>query len=296
MRGEVAARAGVHRHVERHRHRERPHRVGLRLLLEGHREHPLVHARLHERRRRRSRSSRRPSRRCARGSAACPRRRATSARNSSGIITPSNRSGALPTTTASMSSKPTFGVGQRAVDRLAAQARRSRRPRAWPGGGSGPRRSRRPAAWPSGPSFHHAHEVLLEGRPAGRVAEHLGRCRRTRPVCAASPMRIRPPVNIGLPDSGAAGRVDRDVVAQAELGAQDQLLVAERRVQLGHLDAVEVGGRARRWPGRGGAGQVAGAHADRVDVRREAGDPGRSLGRPRAPGRRRRARSPRRRR
>ncbi len=31
-----------------------------------------------------------------------------SARNSSGIITPSNRSGALPTTIASMSSKPTF--------------------------------------------------------------------------------------------------------------------------------------------------------------------------------------------
>ena len=59
-------------------------------------------------------------------------------------------------------------------------------------------------------------------------------------------MRIRPPVNIGLPASGAARRVDRDVVAEAELGAQDQLLVAERRVQLGDLDAVEVEPRRRR--------------------------------------------------
>ena len=57
-------------------------------------------------------------------------------------------------------------------------------------------------------------------------------------------MRIRPPVNIGLPVERAARRVDRDVVAEAELGAQDQLLVAERRVQLGDLDAVEVDGRA----------------------------------------------------
>ena len=45
-----------------------------------------------------------------------------SARNSSGIITPSKKSGALPTTTASMSSNVDAGVGERPVDGLAHQA------------------------------------------------------------------------------------------------------------------------------------------------------------------------------
>ena len=49
VRGEVAAGARVHGHVERHRHRERPHRVGLRLLLVGHGEHLAVHAGLDQR-------------------------------------------------------------------------------------------------------------------------------------------------------------------------------------------------------------------------------------------------------
>ena len=46
VRGEVAARAGQHRHAERRGDRQRPHRVGLRLLLERDREHPPVPARL----------------------------------------------------------------------------------------------------------------------------------------------------------------------------------------------------------------------------------------------------------
>ena len=52
----------------------------------------------------------------------------------------------------------------------------------------------------------------------------------------------------------AARRVDVDVVAEAERLAQDQLLVAERRVQLGHVDAAAAdAGLLAGERGRGGA-------------------------------------------
>ncbi len=96
VRGEVAAGAGVHRRLERDRQRQRPHGLALGLLLEGDREHPLVDAR--------------PATSwlatiavepptepavCTRNSG-LPTAPSASARNSSGIITPSKKSGALP--------------------------------------------------------------------------------------------------------------------------------------------------------------------------------------------------------
>ena len=254
MRREVAAGAGVHRHVERDRHRQRPHRVGLRLLLEGDGEHPLVHAGL--RRATAATIAVEPPTEpavCTRSSG-LPAAPSASARYSSGIITPSNRSGALPTTMASMSSKPTFGVVERAVDRLAAQ----------PGhrdvlalgavvGLADADDGGRLLAPSARPSFQDADEVLLQAGPLVAWASTWS--------ALAGPDPLG-----GLADADQAGgehrvggeraarRVDRDVVAEAELGAQDQLLVAERRVQLGDLDAVEVRRRPRPRCGRRGSG------------------------------------------
>ena len=58
-------------------------------------------------------------------------------------------------------------------------------------------------------------------------------------------------MNIGLLASAPPDGLIAYVVAEAELAAQDQLLVAERRVQLGHLDAVEVEPRRRPRGARG---------------------------------------------
>ena len=130
-------------------------------------------------------------------------------------------------------------------------------------------------------AVHHAHEVLLQGGAAGRVAEHLV-ARPSQIRRAASPIRIRPPVNIGLPASGPPDGLIVTSSAEAELAAQDQLLVAERRVQLGDLDA----GRGRRRRRR------AAVDGERVRSRvpmlsastewRDAGDPRRPVGDARA--------------
>ena len=235
MRGEVAAGPGVHRHDERRPDRQRPHRVRLGLLLERDREHPLVDAGL------------RPAMAatiavepptepavCTRSSG-LPAAPSASARNSSGIITPSNRSGALPTTTASMSAKRQLGVGQRAVDRLAAAARPSTR------------RSRlaRWCVWPMPSTAAACSSSVPPSRRRGSAAARARWWRARAPVCAspdhtrlaASPIRFSPAVNIGLRGERSARRVDPDVVAQPERGAQDQLLVGERGVQLGDVDA-----------------------------------------------------------
>ena len=182
VRGEVAAGAGVHRHVERQRHRQRPHRVGLRLLLEGDRQHPLVHAGLHERRRRRSRSSRRPSRRCAPAAAACRRRRAPRPGTARASSRP--RTGRAPCRRRSRRCRRSVMLASASARSIASRHRpaietSSRLARWW--------------VWPTPitaagclpisarPSID-AHEVLLQRRAAGRVAEHLGRPRRTRPA------------------------------------------------------------------------------------------------------------------
>ena len=55
-------------------------------------------------------------------------------------------------------------------------------------------------------------------------------------------MRTSPAANIGLPASAPPDGVIRTSSPQAELGAQQQFLVGERRVQFGDLDAVDPGG------------------------------------------------------
>ena len=122
VRGEVAAGAGVHRRLERDRQRQRPHGLALGLLLEGDGEHPLVDAGL--RRAARRRCAVEPPTEpavCTRNSG-LPGAPSASARYSSGIITPSKKSGALPMTTASMSAHVMLGVGERPVGGLADEA------------------------------------------------------------------------------------------------------------------------------------------------------------------------------
>ena len=148
-----------------------------------------------------------------------------SARNSSGIITPSKKSGALPTTTASMSCQ-VISASARARD----AASRTRpaietSPRVgaclvWPS----PTMATRLCPIRSSP-FQDGHQVLLEARsaravgdgPAGRaVDDPLGRLAEADEAGGHD--------RVG--GEGAAGRVDADVVAEPEGLAQDQLLVA----------------------------------------------------------------------
>ena len=88
-----------------HRQRQRPHGLALGLLLEGDGEHPLVDARPARAGRPRSRSSRRRDPAVCTRNSGLPVAPSASARYSSGIITPSKKSGALPITTASMSAQ-----------------------------------------------------------------------------------------------------------------------------------------------------------------------------------------------
>src|SRR5690606_7101384 len=96
-----------------------------------------------------------------------------SARNVSGIITPSNRSGALPTTTASMSFQvsPASSSARRAASRTSPAIDTSNRlllyavcPTPMTAQGLAILLSRQ-----------HADEVLLEARPGRRVGEQIGR-------------------------------------------------------------------------------------------------------------------------
>ena len=206
----------------------------LGLLLEGDGEHALVDAGL---RRVAATIAVEPPTEpavCTR-SIGLPTAPSASARYSSGIITPSKKSGALPMTTASMSAH---------VD-----CRRRR------GRGRPPRARGRPSrrlplgavlrladaddgavAW-SSVALQDAHEVLLQaGAAAWRGPRPRGLAAWIRP--AASPMRMSPAAIIGLAASAPPDGFIRDVVAEPERLAQDQLLVREGRVQLGDVDAV----------------------------------------------------------
>ena len=291
MRREVAAGAGVHRHVERQRHRERPHRVGLRLLLVGHGQHPLVHAGLDERRRRRSRWSRRPSPAVCTRSSGLPDGAERLGEEQLGHHHALEQVGRLADDDGVDVVERHVGVRERPVDGLAAQAGHRDvlalgavvgLADADHGGGLLGHQFRpfqgghRRFCWRAGPRRRVADRLadLAGPDPRGGLADA---------DAAAGEHRVA--------GERAARGVDRDVVGEAELAAQDQLLVAERRVQLGHLDAGRGRAPAAARGGRGGAGQVAGAHAHRVDVVREPRDPRRAVRAPRAPGRRRRARS-----
>ena len=92
-------------------------------------------------------------------------------------------------------------------------------------------------------------------------------------------MRSRPAENIGLAASAPPDGftfVDR---RQPDRLGEDQLLVGERRVELGDVDraGVAAGGRLGRRRGRRRRGQVAGAEHRRLDAVLETGDPGRVL-------------------
>jgi hypothetical protein len=172
-------------------------------------------------------------------------------------MTPSKKSGALPTTTASMSVHRHLGVGEGPLGGLAQQAGQRH---VAPGGGvlgladadDGNSFLAHPARHLPGTQtrFCCRHGPLVAwATPRSAVAggdavRHLADADH-----AGGHHRVG--------GQGAAGRVDHHVVAQAQgLVAQDELLVAERGVQLGHVDrAVGHAGlgsaamRADRCPG-----------------------------------------------
>ena len=208
---------------------------------------------------------------CTRSSG-LPAAPSASARYSSGIITPSNRSGAFPTTTASMS----VARGRRPRSARSTASRHS------PAIDTSVRLDRcRVCPTPSTAArcfiavLHDADEVLLERGAAGRVPQRASR--------AARHDRLR-----GHPDPGqpggehrvaaqrAARRVDVGVAAQPQRLAQQDLLVGERRVQFGHVDPPVAAAAGPPGGRRGRHGQqVPGAERPRVDPVLEPGDPGR---------------------
>ncbi len=163
-----------------------------------------------------------------------------SARYSSGIMTPSNVSGALPMTTASMSFHvmSASSSARCAASRTQAGHRHVLAARLVLGLADPDDRGRLSAhavIAPDGP-LQDADEVLLQAAdPAWR-----GQATRRRPFSAtcsaASAMRTSPVAMIGLAAQRPAGRVDLGAVIQPERRREDQLLVGELRVQLGHLD------------------------------------------------------------
>src|ERR1017187_45819 len=195
-------------------------------------------------------------------------------RYSSGIITPSNRSGAFPTTTASMSARvlPESASARSTASRqrpaIDTSARRDRW-RVWPT----PRTAARCfiTVLPS-LGLQHADKVLLQGRTAGGVAQGSVRAAGHDLAC-------------GRPDAGQAGRehrvaaqraaggVDPDAATQAQRAAEQDLLMGEGCVQFGDLD-TRGSCRPPGGSGRRRRGQVARSQRSRVDPVLEPGDPG----------------------
>src|SRR5215470_6965703 len=247
---------------------------------------------------------------CTRSSG-LPTAPSASARYSSGIITPSNRSGAFPTTTASISAwvapasaraRSTASRQSPAMDTSLRRARcrvcptprtaagcfivlpgslasgaplRHRLPSSLVASLLAPQSRRRRAPSARSPGLHHAHEVLLQGRAAGGVAERAAGpagdyllCRRPDPRQARGEHRVA--------GQDAARWIDRCGPAQTQDVTENNLLMRERRVQLRDLDPRCPGRAPGLGRGRRG-GQVAGAQRRRVDPVLEASDPGRAL-------------------
>src|SRR5262245_52872389 len=199
-----------------------------------------------------------------------------SAIDSSGIITPSNGSGALPSTTASMS-RHVHSASSHAT--VAASPPRP--------GSEASSRFFLCFVWPTPTTaqgceatsvpFQHADEVLLE-----RLARR-GVC--DGPVLAALGDRASGLGEPGEPDrhhrvggERPTRRVDVDVVAETELGLQDLLLVAERRAQLGDIDLPVADARVlTREARRRRLREVAEAGLVDLDAVVEAADPHRAL-------------------
>src|SRR6266540_2107360 len=209
-----------------------------------------------------------------------------SAMLSSGIITPSNGSGALPSTTASMSRHVSSASSSArcAASRTSPGNDTSSRLFlcfVWPMPtiahgrwliASAPGVSRR-AALSRGIPLEHAHEVLLETLARRRVRDRaafssLGDlARRLGDPC-------EPDGHHRVGRECATRRVDGDVVTETERVAKDPLLVAERGAELGDLDrAVADAGPLTRQAGRRRLREVAHAGLVRLDAMVDAPDP-----------------------
>src|SRR6201992_1422271 len=164
-----------------------------------------------------------------------------SAMNSSGIMTPSKKSGALPTTTASISSI----VDPESANALSMASRtrpfietswRLATYFVWPvpsTAASPPRAGGAPRSAILFP-FQHGDEILLQHRTAGRVRQHPSRGAVENVLCRkADPLQPGREHRVG--GKCAARRVDLRRRRQPDGLGQDELLMAERRVDLGHL-------------------------------------------------------------
>ena len=258
MGREVAARARVHRHDERHRHRQRPHRVGLRLLLEGDGQHAVVHARLHQR----GRDDRRRAADRA-GRVHAQQRLADGAERLGEVQLGHHHAleqvGRLADDDGVDVGEGELRVLERAVDGLAQQARRSRRPRAWPGGGSGRRPGRlRAPCRPSG----SVPPSRTRGSAAAPARRSRGRARAaTRPAQmrrAASPMRTSPEANIGL---RASAPPDGLTVTSSPSPSSRRRISSwwEKGACSSAVSTPAAPAASPASAGAGGAGQVAGA-------------------------------------
>ena len=202
------------------------------------------------------------------------------ARYSSGIMLPSNMSGALPMTTASMSRPGEVGVGQGHLGRLADQA------------GDG-------HVLPLGlvVGLAHADDCATLCHHAPSRTQTRFCCRHGPEVAwatarsawpeamraAASPMRIRPADMSGLAASAPPDGLMVTAVVEPEGLAQDDLLVGEGGVQLGHVHrAVGHPGHLGRLGRRRRRGEVAGPERVGLHPVVEAGDPHRAA--PTSPG------------
>ena len=218
-----------------------------------------------------------------------------SARYSSGIIRPSKKSGALPTTTASMSAHvmPASSRARMAASRTRPAMDTSPRV-AWWRGLADPTTATR--SHPSQLASRTANEVLLQAVARGGVGHApTGRARGDAVGHLAD--ADQPGRHHRVGGQRPARRVDVDVVAQAQRLAQDHLLGGEGGVELGDVErAVADPGRLGRQAGGGRVGEVPQAEGVHVDAVVDAPDPRRVLGQLTGPVRRRRGRRRRRRR
>ena len=172
-----------------------------------------------------------------------------------------------------------LGVGERPLGGLAHQRRRSTRRRVSPGAWSGRCRRRRLVPCPSRPP---------PGRTRGSVAG-TGRevawatARSPSPSVmrvAASPMRMSPAAMIGLAHSAPPDGLTSTSSPRPSAVAQDQLLVGERRVQLGDVDRCRRPTPAfARRPARSTATSVRSRSAEGggLDAVVDAADPRRAV-------------------
>ena len=204
-----------------------------------------------------------------------PEAPSASARYSSGIITPSNVSGALPMTTASMSVQ-VISASSRARRPLRGAARPARRRRAPSCGASA--RPRRP---------QHRSAISSPSRTQTRFCCRHGpevawpSVRRAWPSWirrAASPMRVRPVAITGLAASGPPEGFTSTSSPSPSAARSTSSSWLKRRRELGHLDrpVPHAGGLAGQAGGLAD-GEVAQARVVRLDAVVDASDPGRVL-------------------